>query len=155
MGIITDLIIAVPIGILYNQTVHKISDMFNGDLSYEDKYQKNLLFIFGGGLMGLLIAFFMLNSKTYNNRALKYGLYLGSFILFVHSVFYNWHIMRNDAKIIVLLLALSSLIWYTFSRLGNEKGESSYDESLPAIYYERYEKLKYDDFDKYNEENED
>lgn len=143
MGIFFDVIFAIPIGILYNMLIHKICDTFNNELSYNEKMQKNLIIIFGGSLLAFFIAYF--NKK---NKPLKYGLYLGALLLFAHSVIYNWYIMYNDTKIIVMSMCFLLLIWYTYSNseptyttdeLNLMDDDSKY---LPAVYGSYKENMK-------------
>ena len=163
MGLFFDIILAIPIGIIYNMLIHKVCDTFNNDLSYNEKMQKNLIIIFSGSLIAFFIAYF--NKK---NRSLKYGLYLGALLLFFHSVIYNWYIMYNDTKIIVMSLCFLLLIWYTYSsstvkyttdELNLMDDDSNY---LPAVYggykenmkniKHKNKKVNYDDdFDDYDE----
>ena len=141
MGIITDIVLAVPIGLIYNSIVHKIGEILNNNAGYEQKIQKNLLIVFIGALFGFLIAYLLFNSERYKNRALRYGLYFGSIILFIHSILYNWPIMQNDTKIIILILTFATLIWYSFSKLENSDEYDDSDEDrnfLPSLYVEKY-----------------
>jgi hypothetical protein len=143
MGIFFDIIFAIPIGILYNMLIHKICDTFNNELSYNDRMQKNLIIIFGGCLIAFFIAYF--NKK---NKSLKYGLYLGALLLFFHSVIYNWYIMYNDTKIIVMSLCFLVLIWYTYSSSNPQYTTDEFnlmdDDStyLPAVYSNYKENMK-------------
>lgn len=118
MGIITDAILALPIGVIYNMIIHEFADIFNEKLNYKDKLQRNLLLIFGGGLIGFLIAYFFTT-----NNALKYGMYLGSLLLVAHTVLYNWVTMHNDTRIIVMILSLSLLIWFAYNQTGTTESE--------------------------------
>jgi hypothetical protein len=111
MRIFYDAIIALPIGIIYNMIIHEFAEILNEKLNYKDKIQKNLLLIFGGGLIGFIIAYFF----TQNN-ALKFGMYIGSILLLVHTIFYNWTTMHNDTRIIVMILSLCILIWFAFNQ---------------------------------------
>ncbi len=59
--------------------------------------------------------------------------------------------MQNDTKIIVLILTLCALIWYSFSKMtiGNYTNEGS--DSLSSIYIEKYNNDfdEFDDFENY------
>ncbi len=161
MGVITDLLLAVPIGIIYNMIVHESSVIFNDKFNYKDKVQRTLLMVFGGGLIGMIVAMFCL-SNSIQNTAIKYGLYLGSALLLFHSVIYNWQIMQNDTRIIVMVLTLCVLIWYSYmsnktetkkekTKLKDKKKSDDYDydydyvntdgtklSSLLPMTYEQY-----------------
>lgn len=168
MGVITDLLLAVPIGVIYNMIIHELATVFNDKFNYKDKVQRSLLMVFGGGLVGLIVAMFCL-SNSVQSTAIKYGLYLGSILLMCHSIIYNWQAMQNDTRIIVMILTLCVLIWYSYSshspntilkskknknKKKNYENESSDYEntdgtklsSLLPLTYEKYEG------DYYNEE---
>jgi hypothetical protein len=114
MGTITNAIMAVPIGVMYNMIIHEFSKIVNHKASYDNKIQKNLLIIFGGGLFGFIAATFLLADS--DNKALKFGLYIGSVLLMLHSIVYNWKVMQNDTRIIIMVLTLGTLIWYSYSK---------------------------------------
>jgi hypothetical protein len=120
MSVVTDLILAVPIGIIYNMIIHELSVILNDNFSYKDKIQRNLLMIFGGGLLGFVLAIFFLSNSN-QNIAIKYGLYLGSSLLLFHSVINNWQVMHNDTRIIIMILTLCVLIWYSYSSKASIK----------------------------------
>lgn len=146
MGIFSDVVLSIPIGIIYNMMIHKIGEIFNSDLNYKDRVQRNLLILFGGGILGLILAMSVFGTKNkYKNRALRYGLYIGSCLLLGHSIMYNWGIMQNDSKFIVMSLVLSFLIWYTYTNIESGDGSDVVDNDalsnfLPASYisYEQY-----------------
>lgn len=140
MGILGDVVIAVPIGLVYNMIIHKTGEIFNNDINYKDKLQRNLLLSFGGGILGIVLASFVFGKGKYKNRAIKIGLYIGSILLFFHSIGYNWTIMGNDTKFIIMIVTLISLMWYTYSNLDSDKQSSSDDNDhksskyLPSTY---------------------
>jgi hypothetical protein len=163
MGLFFDIILAIPIGILYNLLAHKICDITNNDLSYNDKIQKNLIIIFGGSILALIIAYF--NKK---NKSLKYGLYIGAFLLFTHSVLYNWIHMYNDTKIIIMATCFLALIWYTYKNtktkyVSSDEYEEDSDIYLPALYIQKehyhnsnknYNQDNYEDYEDYEDKHE-
>lgn len=161
MGILIDLALAVPIGVIYNMIIHESAEIFNSKLNYKDKIQRNLLLIFGGGLIGFLIATFLTT-----NPALKYGMYLGSILLLAHSIMYNWVVMQNDTRIIVMMLSLIVLIWYAYSHDdGNRDSAISSDykekdgmkiSSLLPMTFTQYEQYssKHEHFNDDNDEDE-
>lgn len=128
MSFIFDSIISLPIGIIYNMIVHEIAELFNEKENYNEKLQKSLLIVFGGGLVGFLIGHVLST-----NRSLKFGMYLGSLLLIAHVVMYNWETMRNDTRIIVMMLSLVVLVWYSYKNSNNTNNEThinnNYDDN--------------------------
>jgi uncharacterized membrane protein len=138
--IFLEIIMAILIGILYNILIHSSSDIINGNLEYNDKLQKKLLMTFGGGVVGVLMGSQFFGSKSkFRNRSVKYGLYMGSVILFIHTLMYNWHKMKDDTRFVILLMSLFILIWYTYQNIGDSKDgdyyDSDYDDDLDEIIY--------------------
>ncbi len=150
MGLLGDIIISIPIGLTYNVIIHKTGEIFNNDMNYKDKIQRNLLLSFGGGIFGIIMASTLFGRGKYKNRAVRFGLYIGSILLLFHSIGYNWSVMENDTKFIIMIITLAGLIWYTYSHLENDKKGSkkitdsdSYQDDehdehdvsgLPAVY---------------------
>ena len=154
MGLLSDIIISIPIGITYNVIIHKIGEIFNNDMSYKDKIQRNLLLSFGGGIFGIIMAYVLFNDNgKYKNRAVMYGLYIGSALLLLHSIGYNWTLMENDTKFIIMITTLVGLIWYTYSnaddtdnedkpkRVNRKTSSSERVSGLPAVYPIKYSEL--------------
>lgn len=142
MKVFRDLLIAIPIGIIYNIISHKSAEIFTNNLSYDDKEEQQLIISFGSGVFALLMGYFVfgLNNK-YKNRIVRYGLYVGAFLLLLHSIMYNWHNLKNDTKLIIMTLALVALISYIYYNLhdSDESSDKQYDDSdaskyLPATY---------------------
>lgn len=153
-----DILLAIPIGIIYNMIVHKTGEIFNNDMTYIERLQKNLLIAFAGGVFGILCAYMIFgDNKKYRNKSLKYGLILGAGMLLCHSIMYNWTLMQNDTKFIIMIGMMAMLIWYTYYRLdknkkSNESSENDLADILPATYisYERYDDDYLNDDEKEN-----
>lgn len=149
MGLASDIVMAVPIGIIYNVLTHKIGEIFNNDMDYTDKVQRNLLLAYGSGIFALILALTIFTRGAYKNRAIKFGLFIGAGLLIMHSLCYNWGIMDNDTKFIIMIVALASLMIYTYNNKTDD-GDSDYVDYvdyLPATYYSypvKYKEL-YDD----------
>jgi hypothetical protein len=150
MSIIIDSMIAIPVGITYNIIVHKFGEIFNNDLDFKSKYQKQILLCFGGGILALYLSYFIFGEHVkYKNRAMRFGCYFATFLLFLYSLFYNWNSMDNDIKFIVMITILLSLCFvaYNITSDSNNKStkstkstksikssKSDYSETLPATY---------------------
>lgn len=116
MSIIIDSMIALPVGITYNIIVHKFGEIFNTDLDFKTKHQKQLLICFGGGVIALYLSYFVFGDHLkYKNRAMRFGCYFSAFLLFLYSLFYNWNCMDNDAKFIIMITILLSLCFIAYN----------------------------------------
>jgi len=115
MSNLLNILFAVPIAIIYNIIIHKLGDIFNDDVTYNERIQKNLLLSFGGAILAIYISMSLLcNTCSYKNIALQYGLYLSALLLLLHSLFYNWSNMQNNTKFIIMIVFLSVLIYYSY-----------------------------------------
>lgn len=121
MGILIDIVLAIPIGLIYNILIHKLGDIFITNCEYNEKIQKEIFFCFGGGILGALIGKYVFGSNRLDNRAVRYGFYFGTFLLMFYSVMYNWHILDNSTKFLLMLLGLIGLILISYFYFGNKK----------------------------------
>lgn len=115
MSLLTDIIISIPIGITYNIIINKLADIVNEKEEYSKKIQRNLMITFTGGVLAIIIGYIIFDkNKHFKNRAIRYGLYTGSIILLTHTLFYNWNILANDTKLLLMALALIILFWLAY-----------------------------------------
>ena len=124
MGFISDVVLAIPFGIIYYFFIDKIISVYLNDLPYTEKYQKSLIYIFVIGLIGLVLAFILFkNNNWFKNRALSYGLIFGSCLLIFYSIITNWNKMDDITKIVVFSILLGLLVCYYYYS-GEESGTS-------------------------------
>ena len=110
-----DIIIGVLIGILYNLIVLKFGEITNADVPYKLQMQRNLLLAFGSAALAFFLAQFVFNEKNmFGNRAIRYGLWIGMIILLVHVLLYNWHVLENDTKLIIMMISFVVLLLYSY-----------------------------------------
>jgi uncharacterized membrane protein len=120
MKLFFDILIAIPIGILYNLMILKFGDITNANVPYKIKMQRNLLLAFAGATFAFLLGQFIFNeSRTYGNRSIKYGLWLGACILLIHVMLYNWNILENDSKLIIMIITFVMLLLYSYGFYGD------------------------------------
>lgn len=121
MGLTTDIIVAVPIGFIYNVIIHRVSEMINENSSFDSKIQRNLVVLFLGGMLALVLAMTIFNNnKKLKNRSVRFGLYVGSFLLFMHTLLYNWDTLNNGTKVFIMASAMSLFVWYAYKNDDNE-----------------------------------
>jgi hypothetical protein len=128
MGYLLNAIMTVPIGILYNIFVTKLSEIMTTSLVYEDRIQKHLIFCFIGGLVGYVLAMTIFEKDgILENTSAKYGIAIGSSILILNSLISNWMILQNDTKLFIIgmLFVFSLVISYKFSNETYQKDDSS------------------------------
>jgi hypothetical protein len=128
-NLLIDLLIAIPIGIMYNMTIHKTGEIFNYDIDYNYKVQRNLLISFGGGIIGLMMAMFVFGQNSrFKNRSIRYGLYFGSILLLIHTIMYNWETLENDSKFVIMIITLLALMLYVYNNFTENEENKEYKE---------------------------
>lgn len=113
--ILTDIILAIPIGIIFNILAYEVTDILNNNLIYDDKIQSNLVINFMIGLLGFFLGYYIFKkNKKIKNKAIRYGLYFGSSLLIFNTLVYNWNIMTNSVKIIIFITVLTFLVFLSY-----------------------------------------
>ena len=154
MSLITNIILSIPIGLSYNFIIHKLCDSLSVNLSYSQKIQNNLIIILTFSIIAFVIAYY-----SNKNKSLKYGLYFGASLLFLHSIIYNWHSMNTDTKMILTFFCFICLIWYSFTLTKNnhndddDDDESIDDDDTEQNEFDDNNDLENDKFTKINEIN--
>ena len=130
MKIFSDILLAVPIGFIYNILFYKLGEIITMDLEYNEKIQRNLLISFIGGISGIFLALNVFGNKNYKykNRAIKYGLFFGSVMLLFYTLCYNWDILGNDIKLFIIIMCFITLLWYSYLDPDSENN-LDHDES--------------------------
>lgn len=122
MGIIKDIAIAVPLGVIYNVFIHKLTSVILSGMEYEEKYQRSLILIFCAGIVGIIIAQIIFAKKSYyKNRPMRYGMIFGSVLLIIYSLITNWEKMNDNTKLILMGIIMMGLIWYCYYGSKDEK----------------------------------
>ena len=111
------ILITIVLTILYILLITKISDIISN--SNEDeiiKIEKYAIIIYFFSIMGLVIAFFMLNDKTNKgNYIIKNSLSFGSVALLVYVMFYYWNYLGDYSKLSLIALSIVAIIYYIYN----------------------------------------
>jgi hypothetical protein len=125
MKLFFDMLIAIPIGILYNLMILKFGDITNANVPYKLKMQRNLLLAFASAALAFLLGQFIFDeSRKFGNRSIKYGLWLGACILLIHVMLYNWNVLENDSKLIIMIITFVILLLYSYGFYSSDSGDS-------------------------------
>ena len=137
------ILLSVPIGIIYNLMVSKISHMITKDDSQKDKIQKNLLISIIGGIVALVLAFYVFGNEQIENKIVKYGLAMGGIILLIYSTVCNWDTLEDMTKLLFLLGILIVAIIYSYkyiknnSQKTNKKNNNIFDQFKKKYYIQK------------------
>lgn len=108
------ILLAIPIGIIYNLLISKISSMITKDYEYNEKIQKNIIVEIISGIGAIAMAFYIFNNKKCKNKTAMYGLLLGGGLLLFSSLVSNWNVVNDYTKIITLGGIMIFFILYSY-----------------------------------------
>jgi undecaprenyl pyrophosphate phosphatase UppP len=97
-----DILISVPILILYLLFVHRILEIFTENTKAEDRIKKYIIMSFVIGIVSILIGIYIFGSKKLNNRPVKFGFIFGALILVINSLYNNWENLEKDVKLFII-----------------------------------------------------
>lgn len=122
MGILKDIAIAVPLGVIYNVFVHKLANISLSGMEYNEKYQKSIIILFVAGIVGIIIAQNIFARKSYyKNRPIRYGMIFGSVLLITYSLITNWDKMDDNTKLVLMGIIMMGLVWYCYYGKDDDK----------------------------------
>lgn len=112
--LVRDILIAVPIGILYILFINKLNQIITNDLEYAEKIKKSIMINFVASIVGFILAYKVFGNEKLYNRIIKYALIFGSTLIFINAILYNWPELETDTKAIIfgITLVISILITY-------------------------------------------
>ena len=108
--LVRDVLISIPISILYIFFIQKLIDLFNRDLVYDDKIKRSIAISFVAVIVGFVLAFKIFSYKKTYNRIAKYSLIFGSTFIFLNSILYQWPQLASDTKLIIIGISLVSAL---------------------------------------------
>lgn len=117
------LVLSIPIAIIYNLMINKLSNMITNNYAQKNKIQKDLIISIICGILGIAIGYYVFGNEKIENKIVKYGLMLGGTILLVYSSIYNWNTLEDITKLIFLLGILVFIIFFSYNYV-NKKPES-------------------------------
>lgn len=112
--LVRDILISIPLGILYIFFINKLIELLNKDLVYEDKIKRTIAISFVAVIVGYVLAFKLFNYKKTYNRIAKYSLIFGSTFIFLNSIIYQWPQLANDTKLIIVGIAFITSLVLTY-----------------------------------------
>ena len=112
--LVKDVLFSIPIAIFMAFFIIKFAEMSSTDLSLEDKLKKTLLISIIASSVGLVLAIFIFGRGSLKNRAVKYGLILGSSILLINSIIFNWDLLSHEIKLSIIGFILFIIVGITY-----------------------------------------
>ena len=109
-SVILNVLLAIPIGLLFILFVNKLIEILTHDTVAEARIKKNLIIAFIIGIIGILIAWFIFYKSKVKNIGVMLGLMLGSIYLMINSLILNWDKLSNDTKLFMIGAVLKELV---------------------------------------------
>jgi hypothetical protein len=100
--LVRDILLSIPIGLMYIFFINKLIELLNSDLICEEKVKRTIVISIVAVIVGFVLAFKVFGVKPTYNRIAKYSLILGSSIIFINSIIYHWPQLSTDTKLIIV-----------------------------------------------------
>jgi hypothetical protein len=121
------ILLSIPIGIIYNLMISKLGNMLTKDLGQKERTQKNLIVEIIGGIVALVLAYWVFGSKKFENKIVKWGLIFGGGLLLFYSTISNWDIIEDGTKLFTLLSVMIFMIIYSYKYIKNNTKDKKLD----------------------------
>lgn len=115
------ILLSIPIGIIYNLIISKIGNMITDDSTYKDKIKKNLIIEIIGGIVALVLAYYVFGDGLFENKIIKCGLIFGGVLLLVYSLIYNWDEIDDYIKLFLFFTSFFGLSFYSYDCIKSKK----------------------------------
>jgi hypothetical protein len=101
INLFIDLIISIPICILYLLFIYRVLDILTDNIKAEERIKKYIIMSFVIAIVTILIAIYIFGNKKIKNRSVKFGLLIGSVFLIINSLYNNWDNLQQDTKLFI------------------------------------------------------
>jgi hypothetical protein len=96
--LVRDVLISIPLGLLYVFFINKIIEILTSNTIYEEKNKKIIAISFICVIIGYILTFKVFSNGKLKNRIVKYSLNIGTTIILINSIVYHWPELNNDTK---------------------------------------------------------
>lgn len=114
------IIYSILIAVIYSILIFSVSESFYLDMEVEPRMEKTLFMSFAISIGTIIGLYIYLRKSKYRNWTVERGLYMGSFLMMIYTVFGNWNTMSNQGKIMILALSLVVIICLSYRQKDNE-----------------------------------
>ncbi len=111
---VRDLLISIPISLLYVFFINKIIQVLTSESEFEEKIKKKISISFVAIIVGYVLAIKVFSHGKMKNRIIKYSLMIGTTLILINSVVYNWPQLKNDTKTFVVGALLLLFFMYSY-----------------------------------------
>lgn len=115
MGYAMNVIISIPMAIVFYLLTEKIIINVTSDNKYNDRIQKSFIIGFIIGLFFIALGLTAFNEgSNLENQSLRLAMYGAGGFLILNSVIFSWDDLDDGTKMIILALSIVGLIIYSY-----------------------------------------
>ena len=107
-------IFIVLLTILYILFINKLAEMLSSSSEEDSKISSYVMTVYFISIMSLVIAFIWITRENNGNYVLRKSLTYGSLTMLIYSVLNYWEYLDDYAKLIMLALSISCIIYYAY-----------------------------------------
>lgn len=102
--------------VLYILFINKLADMLSSSSNNDEdgKISSYVMTVYFISIMGLVIAYVWINKQNNGNYVLKKSLTYGGVVMLIYSILNYWEYLDDYAKLIMLALSISCIIYYAY-----------------------------------------
>jgi len=111
---VRDLLISIPISLLYVFFINKIIQVLTSESEFDEKIKKKISISFVAIIVGYVLAIKVFSHGKMKNRIIKYSLMIGTTLILINTIVYNWPQLKNDTKTFVIGALLLLFFMYSY-----------------------------------------
>jgi hypothetical protein len=102
--------------VLYILFINKLADMLSlsSNADEDSKISSYVMTVYFISIMGLVIAYIWINKENNGNYVLRKSLTYGGIVMLIYSILNYWEYLDDYAKLIMLALSISCIIYYAY-----------------------------------------
>ena len=101
--------------ILYILFINKIAEMLStSNLDDENKISSYVMMVYFISIMGLVIGYVWMTEQNNGNYVLRKSLTYGGITMLLYTILNYWEYLDDYAKLIMLALSISCLVYYAY-----------------------------------------
>ena len=116
MGYLLNVSLSVPMGVIVYLLTEKLILGAIAERNFEEKVQSNFIIGFIVGLAYVALAMSAFAEKgIFDNQSMQLAMYGAGIFLVLNSVFFSWDVLDENTKILILTIAISGLVLWSYS----------------------------------------
>jgi hypothetical protein len=100
--------------VLYILFINKLAEMLSSNSEQDSKISSYVMTVYFISIMSLVIAFIWITKQNNGNYVIRKSLTYGSVTMLIYSILNYWEYLDDYAKLIMLALAISCIVYYAY-----------------------------------------